>query len=124
MRNPTTCFALTRHNNILPLKIVDTDDMGDGCFLHHFEINLTNPSDYLKTQFNADFRSAIVSADSPLIHEHGRIRATLKEATELALFALEEEKKRALNEVISLESQMQSLSDEADRLTNELTDKQ
>jgi hypothetical protein len=81
--HPTFCFGISRHNVIIPLKVVNIEELEGGWFQYYFEINYPKPTDYMKKHYRSDFKSKTVTEDLPLCDEFTNIRLTLAGAKEL-----------------------------------------
>lgn len=99
MQHPTTCFGVSRHNVIIPLKVVHIKDYEDGCFNYTLAINHPNPSEYMQRHFESDFASKIVSQDSPLCDKYTKVRLTINEAKDLATQNLKRERTEAMMKI-------------------------
>jgi hypothetical protein len=106
MEHPEICFGISRHNVIIPLKIVDLFDYEDGCFQYTFEINHPKPTDYMKCHHKADFDAMLVTADAPLGSEFTKIRLTLEEAKELVTKQLRADRNSAMMKVNSIDKSL------------------
>ena len=108
--HPTTCFGISRHNVIIPLKVVKIKELGNGCFRYDFEINHPKPTDYMKTHYGADFEKEFVSEDRPLCNEFNKIRLTLDEAKELVTKQLMADRNTAMMTVNSIDKSLEKIN--------------
>ncbi len=99
MEHPTICFAVTQHNEIIPLKVTNIKDYKDGCYKYTFEINHPKPSRYMKNQYEAFFEDKFVSEESPLCDEFTPFRLTFEEAIELAKRELKKKEASLLSQL-------------------------
>lgn len=106
MNHPKTCFGVSRHNVIIPLKLTNVKDFKDGCFEYTFEINHPKPSEYMKTHHRADFEKQFISEDRPLCDKYTKFRLTLEDAKQLATSSLREERASAMREVNRIDKQL------------------
>jgi hypothetical protein len=109
IKHPKTCFGISRHNEIIPLKVVDVVDYEDGFFNYTLEINHPNPTDYMKCHHKADFQEKIVSPDAPLCDEHTRVRLTLDEAKALVTKQLCSDRAAAMMTVSNIDKRLAEL---------------
>jgi hypothetical protein len=106
MTHPEICFGISRHNAIIPLKVVDVVDCEDGCFLYKLEINHPNPTDYMFCHHRADFSEIFVTTGSPLCDEHTKIRLTLEGAKELITKQLNSDRATAMMKINSIDKRL------------------
>ena len=106
MKHPELCFGISRHNVIIPLKVVDVVDYEDGCFKYTLEINHPKPTDYMECHHKADFYEKFVTADSPLCDEFTKIRLTLEEAKELVTKQLRADRTSAMMKVNGIDKSL------------------
>ena len=106
MNHPKICFGISRHNVVIPLKVVNIKDFEDGCVRYDFEINHPNPTDYMKTHYRADFENKFVTNDRPLCDEHTKIRLTLEEAKVLSTEQLKAERAAAMMRVNGIDKSL------------------
>lgn len=104
--HPKICFGISRHNVIIPLKVVNVKDFEDGCLKYDFAINHPNPSQYMETHYRADFEEKYVSADRPLCDEFTKIRLTIAEAKELITKQLRAERAAAMMKVNGIDKSL------------------
>jgi hypothetical protein len=106
LEHPKICFGISRHNVIIPLKIIDVVDYEDGCFKYTFEINHPKPNDYMECHHKADFYEKFVTAGSPLCDEFTKIRLTLEEAKVLVTKQLRSDRTSAMMKVNSIDKSL------------------
>lgn len=116
MNHPKICFGVSRHNEIIPLKVIDIVDFNDGCFKYTFAINHPNPSDYMKCHHKADFEQKFVSASQPLCDQYTKIRLTLSEAKELITKSIKAERQQAMMKVNHLDKQLAKIDAQTEEL--------
>jgi hypothetical protein len=105
-QHPTVCFGVSRHNVIIPLKVIDVVDYNDGCVEYTFDINHPNPSDYLKCHQKADFDTKFVSVGAPLCDRYTKIRLTLEEAKQLITKQLKRDRASAMSKVNDIDKSL------------------
>lgn len=116
MEHPTICFGVSRHNVIIPLKVVDVEDHGDGCFGYSMELNHPEPTSYMKTHLKAEFKYKIISPDSPLCDRFTRIRLTLGEAKSLVTDNLHRKRNELKMEMNGIDKQLANIDEETKAL--------
>jgi hypothetical protein len=104
--HPETCFGVSRHNVIIPLKVVGITDLKDGCFEYKFAVNHPKPTRYMICQQEADFDEKFVTADSPLCDKYTKIRLTLKEAKDLVTQELMTERTSAMMKINGIDKSL------------------
>jgi hypothetical protein len=120
IKHPEICFGISRHNVIIPLKVVDVFDYKDGCFRYTFEVNHPEPSRYMICHQQADFNEKYVSPDSPLCDRFTKVRLTIEEAKEVARKELEDEKAAAIATVNRLNKALADIDSKAAELEKEI----
>lgn len=113
MEHPTICFAVTQHNEIIPLKVTSVENYEDGYYRYRFEINHSNPSRYMKTQHRAFFEDKTVSEEYPLCDEFTSFRLTLGEAIELAKKELKKKEASLLSQLNETRNRINSVDEKA-----------
>ncbi|MEZ8028549.1 hypothetical protein [Enterovibrio norvegicus] len=106
MEHPNTCFGICRHNTIIPLKITNVEDYGDGCYGYTLEINHPKPTRHMLVHHEADFSHKIVTKDSSLCDEFTKIRATLDEAKQFVTKSLRADRTAAMCKVNRIDKQL------------------
>jgi hypothetical protein len=115
-----TCFGISRHNIIIPLKVVKATHYDDGGYHYKFALNHPNPSDYLKCHQEADFREAFTSPDRPLCDEYTNYQLTLEEAKLQVTKKLRREKEDAMRKVNSINKQLAAIEHDIANLEKEM----
>lgn len=121
MKHPKICFGISRHNVIIPLKIVDVFDYEDGCFKYKLGINHPNPTDYMICHHKADFEEKLVTIDSPLCSEFTKIRLTLAEAGTLVTKQLRADRTAAKMKINSINKSLAKIEDDIAELEAAIT---
>ena len=114
--HPDICFGISRHNVIIPLKVINIEDYKDGCFRYDFMINHPKPTDYMETHHKADFEHKFTTYDHPLCHQSNRIRLTLEEAKEFITKQLIADKTAALMKINSINKSLSKIDDDIAKL--------
>lgn len=122
MNHPSICFGISRHNKIIPLKVVEVVDYKDGCFNYIFAVNHPNPTEYMECQQSADFTDRIVSADAPLCDEFTRIQPTLIEAKAYVSKKLIAERAAATMKISEIDGRLAKIEAEAEALDAAIKD--
>lgn len=112
MNHPKTCFGVSRHHVIIPLKVEHVEELGEGCFVYIFSINHPDPSEYMQCHFKADFNERFVSSGRPLFDKYTDMRLTLSEAKELAIESIRTKRKYAMMTIDSLDEQLSKMDAE------------
>ena len=107
------CFGVSRHNVIIPLKVVEAIDYKDSSYKYRFALNHPKPTEYMETHYEADFKIKFTSEDSPLCDKFTQIRKTIKEARELAKVRLLHEKQQALMKINGIDKSHAKIDAEA-----------
>lgn len=111
MNHPEVCFGISRHNVIIPLKVINVIDYEDGCFKYIFEINYKNPTDYMKCHQKADFNNILVSEHSPLVNEFTKVRLTIEDAKELVTKQLKADRDKVMMKIRSIDKALSEVDD-------------
>jgi hypothetical protein len=109
IKHPETCFGISRHNIIIPLKIVDIVDYEDGCFKYTLEINHPKPTEYMECHHKADFEAKFVTAEAPLCDKFTKIRLTLEEAKVLVTKQLRSDRTSAMMKVNAIDKSLEKI---------------
>jgi hypothetical protein len=116
IEHPTICFGISRHNDIIPLKIVEVTDYEDGCYRYVFDINHPKPTDYMKCHQKASFTDVFVSADRPLHDKYSKIHLTLESAKEAITRNLTLERSSAMAKINSIDKRLDKINNEVNEL--------
>lgn len=116
INHPKTCFGISRHNVIIPLKLVDITDFKDGCFKYTFAINHPKPTDYMETHLNADFHEFFITEDRPLCDEYTKVRLTLEDAKKLVTKELNAERNATIRKLNSIDKDLSKIDNDVKEL--------
>ena len=106
MKHPKTCFGISRHNVIIPIKVTNVEDLGDDCYGYTFEINHPKPSEYMKLHQQVDFNYKIVSEDAPLCGEYTKFHKTLEDAKNVVKATLIEDRASAMLRINAIDKEL------------------
>lgn len=113
MEHPTICFAVTQHNEIIPLKVTKVKDYKDGCYRYTFDINHPKPSEYMKRHYEYFFQDKFVSEEQPLCDQFTPFRLTLEEALALSKRELKSKEADLLSSLKSTRKQINNVEKKA-----------
>lgn len=108
--HPKKLFALTSNNSkVIPLKLVNVIDDGDGYFTYKTAIDAKTYSKKVKLEHKLKFQSIQVDPFAPIDHKWSSIRLTYDEAVKLG-------RKRLTEELNTLMRQIKDIQESIDKV--------